>query len=553
MNKLEVVLDSSSNIQQMIQQAPENAILRLKPGIYHGGLLINKSLTLSGLSESAAKVVIDGQGAGGAVITIHGKLLKVIFKNLTITNGLAEAGGGVFVSSGQHTEIHDCVFRNNQADYYGGGGVYASAGKIIIQNTQFLRNFGRHGGGILLDGSVQATIQNTTFARNRGRRGGGMRIKENARIKCESCIFVDNELEPRGKGEAIYISGTMSQTPILEITDSILSSKPGHLGLFNAGIYPGKVKISNSLLPMALEQAEFFRDVGNSRYASPVFKQVGDNPYILESETTDADPIVGDEIDLSQDEYLFLLHFLQSPSVSGIENPYAGTLSEELEKKLSRALQSLQTKGVIILSPTGDWVIESQAKSLIAPCASAKKSLRAICTTGQRKRDTRFFHFAQQSIVEDAILSDERRRLTRIYPPDQVVERIREQFQLYEQKAVPGQKCTIPRLVLERITQTAEREEQVIRQLEGVGTNKRLASVLAKAIISPASTSVLARVDPETNFTDQELGILEVADGLLLTRLVENSKGEQVEVVPCDVATVLQHITDCVSQTKQEN
>jgi len=556
MNRQEVILDGGSDIQRAIQQASENAVLKLKPGVYKGGVFIDKSITLRGLSDSVSEVILDGQDAGESVITIHGKQLNIILENLAIANGSAEAGGGIFVSSGQHVEIRGCLIRDNEADYYGGGGIYASAGEIFIQNTYFLRNVGRHGGGALLDGSVQASIQDTVFAQNRGLRGGGVRIKENATVKCERCTFADNQLEVGGKGTAIYISGTMSWKPTLELSDSILDSQPGDVGLFNAATYPGGVAISNSLLPMVLERAEFFEDGGNNRYAEPVFKQVGDNPYVLESEVTNhALQFTKNGITLDQDEYIFLLNFLQSPFALGIEESYAEIEPDQAQGIMSKAFHSLRQKGIVTLFPNGDWGIEPHIQSSIGPCASSQESLAATYTGTQvepEQQDIRFFHFSQQSIIEDAVLSGGNRQLTRMQSVEQVVARVCEQFHLHKQKAAPGQNCTVEYIILERIVQTAESEEHTLRQLEKVGVNKPLSITLARAIIAPVSTAGLVRTNAEKGRVDQGLSILQVTDGLLLIHPLKDAELERVEIMPCDAATIIQHITDYVSLSVKE-
>ena len=193
-------IEPDSDLQKSIREAPDGAIVRLRPGIYAGNLFIDKSLTLLGV-ESPPNALLDGK-ALGTVINIRGNGLKVVLENLVIKNGSARIGAGIAIDGNNHIKVQDCSIQDNIATY-DGGGVYANAGELFILRTQISNNSGKQGGGICLDYTVQATLQDSVIVQNLGKRGGGVRIKDGARVVCKHCTLADNQLDLGGHGEAI--------------------------------------------------------------------------------------------------------------------------------------------------------------------------------------------------------------------------------------------------------------------------------------------------------------------------------------------------------------
>jgi len=243
-----------------------------------------------------------------------------------------------------------------------------------------------------------------------------------------------------------------------------------------------------------------------------------------------------------QHEYLLLLGLLNSQMVLGIEYPYSNPQEEQIA--MEQALQSLQEKGYVARKE-GKIEITPDVASLVSICASPQYILIAACSNAKEEQDARFFHFAEQGIVEDKVLSSGSRRLNAISESQQIVERLSQQFYLQEQPAVPGESCTLASSALKDIRQsTGNDEQEIASQLQQAGANALIAESLARALVAPVSNSALTRVRLGEESTAESIAFLESAEGLLEMHALEE---EQVCLTPVDADTAIQMIASYVS------
>ena len=130
---------------------------------------ITGNITLTAaLPNITSPITIEGGG-----FTISGantyRVLDVqdgdlTLNNVTIANGSATQGGGVFNNGGTLT-ITSSTFAGNSAPS-GGGGVYLLTGTLTIQNSTFSNNSSANAGGAFYNNGGSATINNTTFSDN---------------------------------------------------------------------------------------------------------------------------------------------------------------------------------------------------------------------------------------------------------------------------------------------------------------------------------------------------------------------------------------------------
>ena len=108
------------SIQDAVESAGRGDIVHVAPGRYLGPIEVDVPIDLLGPGQDQA--TIDGQQAGSAIsfwLLPFGKL-----SGFSITNGLADKGGGLFLyESG--IAVEECTVESNGANYLGGG-VYAN-------------------------------------------------------------------------------------------------------------------------------------------------------------------------------------------------------------------------------------------------------------------------------------------------------------------------------------------------------------------------------------------------------------------------------------------
>lgn len=94
--------------------------------------------------------------------------------NLTIENGYAASGGGVF-NSGTLTLSNDKVVNNSTPNGGNGGGIFNTKGKLNLKSTDVNNNTAtQNGGGLNNVGGGQVTISAREFYNNRATNGGGI-------------------------------------------------------------------------------------------------------------------------------------------------------------------------------------------------------------------------------------------------------------------------------------------------------------------------------------------------------------------------------------------
>ena len=188
-----------------------------------GELVVDKGLDIVGFGAPNVAINGDGDGrvfdvGGGATVTISG---------LTITNGLADAGGGARVETGSSLAINQCTLTGNEAlgDANGnafGGAVMNEAGaslSIIGSTLTGNRTDGSnqsYGGAIYNQGSL--TIRASTFATNQalgsltsfdgaplpgGCLGGAIMNDDGATMTVRQGGFTDNEALSGPGGDAL--------------------------------------------------------------------------------------------------------------------------------------------------------------------------------------------------------------------------------------------------------------------------------------------------------------------------------------------------------------
>ncbi|MCB0382889.1 MAG: T9SS C-terminal target domain-containing protein, partial [Psychroserpens sp.] len=110
-------------------------------------LTIDKDLTITGTPVTL--VTVDAN-FNGRVFNISAG--NVTLNNLTLTNGVAPDGGGIYMTNATVT-INDCIITNNVANATGspagsGGGIFNDVGGIlVVNNSEISGNTANRAGG----------------------------------------------------------------------------------------------------------------------------------------------------------------------------------------------------------------------------------------------------------------------------------------------------------------------------------------------------------------------------------------------------------------------
>jgi predicted outer membrane repeat protein len=246
------------NIQAAIDDSNDGDIIYVFPGTYtgpgnrdidYGG----RAITVTGVEPQdpyfVAATIIDCNGSAGenhrGFIFISGEDANSVLAGLTITNGYAIEGGGIYCDSSSPT-ITNCTLTNNATDELDGygGGICSIQGEPTIVCCLITANIARSGGGVTIGGG---TVDNCTINRNIAvRYGGGIMSSSTNVTQCtvtentaarggglyamsglvENCTISGNGADDFGGG--IYMSGA----PVAKCTITGNSSSNGG-GIYN--------------------------------------------------------------------------------------------------------------------------------------------------------------------------------------------------------------------------------------------------------------------------------------------------------------------------------
>ncbi len=196
------VPETFATIQEAIDAAKGNVEIRVNPGTYQENLdLLGKPITLVG-TEGPDVTVIDGRSLE-TVITMHlGESSATRVADLTIANGSATIGGGIYLDGAspvlENLVLHDNdatvdggglasqggsptlvdirAYGNTTGEWGQGGGLYLEGGEPEVVRGTFTDNTASSGAGIYLY-DTSATLRNTLVAGNEAGYGGGISIR----------------------------------------------------------------------------------------------------------------------------------------------------------------------------------------------------------------------------------------------------------------------------------------------------------------------------------------------------------------------------------------
>lgn len=215
-------------------------VVIVMPGTYVEKInMSGKAITLRSTDPLDAGVVlatIIDSNASGTVITCNNhEGPSTVISGFLITNGRADYGGGMSISSSSPTVIN-CSFSGNTANIIGGGLGSDGYSSATVTNCTFSENTAEWGGG-MCDYSSSSTVNNCTFSNNTAtEKGGGFYNHNNSSPTLTNCTFSGNTASGSGfgigQGGGMYNVNSSSPT-VINCTFSGNTTEVAGGGMFN--------------------------------------------------------------------------------------------------------------------------------------------------------------------------------------------------------------------------------------------------------------------------------------------------------------------------------
>ncbi|MBR0226439.1 MAG: hypothetical protein IJL92_10315, partial [Thermoguttaceae bacterium] len=170
-----------------------------------GELPIAEGITIDALNlydeeENRPGLTISGLGAS-RVFNVWKDARDVTLRGLTIANGWADNGGGIYKNANANLTLESCVFEYNIAETGSGGGVYATGGELKLVDSTVRSNrtlataYGENGenalGGGVYVKQCSTTVDSSVFIGNKSRDAGAIFAKQ-SQVNVDSSIFTQN-------------------------------------------------------------------------------------------------------------------------------------------------------------------------------------------------------------------------------------------------------------------------------------------------------------------------------------------------------------------------
>ncbi|HUW18461.1 MAG TPA: S8 family serine peptidase [Sedimentisphaerales bacterium] len=205
-NVISVPTEDYPTIQAGINAATNGDWVVLAEGAYRGEG--NRDLDFGGKAIAVtsqnpddpavvAATVVDCQSSGRAFYFHSGETAASVVAGLTITNGNAELGGGIYCDGGSPT-ITNCLLTENHAVTAGGGMENFSASPTVT-NCIFTSNSTDSWGGGMDNYSSSVTVRNCIFVGNSAWWGGGIDNADSS-LTITGCTFSGNSAVGWGGG-----------------------------------------------------------------------------------------------------------------------------------------------------------------------------------------------------------------------------------------------------------------------------------------------------------------------------------------------------------------
>ena len=160
-----------ATIQAGINVSVNADTVLVQPGTYVENIYFDgKQITVASLFLTTqnptyiSSTIIDGNASGSVVIFQDGENLSTLLTGFTITNGLANSGGGIYCEAASPS-LEYLIITGNSADYEGGG-IYLFQSNPNLKNLTVTDNSVQYDGGSIYADMSNPSMVNTILWNN---------------------------------------------------------------------------------------------------------------------------------------------------------------------------------------------------------------------------------------------------------------------------------------------------------------------------------------------------------------------------------------------------
>lgn len=241
-------------------------------------------------------------------------------------------------------------------------------------------------------------------------------------------------------------------------------------------------------------------------------------------------------ITFSSVEATLLASLLGANMLLGIEDPFFGWLTEEIEEAWDQARVALAERRFIEVGPEGRVVMDTAVAALVGTWAFPEASFLVTFTPADGPAQVRSFHLTRSLGVEQAPAAESSCQLTALEDAPAVYRRVLQMLCLTDQEAASGRPATLSEALLTQARGRATEGGVVAAEelLRGAGLEKATARSLAQTLVDPiANGALVALTRRATTWEVAGLGLLEGRNGLWRLRSFTRDEEPWVEATPC--------------------